>query len=64
MLTREKVIETIRQLPTKFSVEELSDRIFLLEKIEIGLQQSKNREVTPDEVLDNKLPQWLMLTNI
>jgi hypothetical protein len=60
MLTREKVIETIKQLPSKFSIEEVIDRIFLLEKIEIGLQQSLNDEVTPDEELNKKLPGWLV----
>lgn len=60
MLTREKVIETIKQLPDKFSVEEIIDRIILLEKIEIGLQQSLKGEVTPDEELDKKLPAWLV----
>lgn len=60
MLTREKVIETIKQLPSKFSIEEVIDRIFLLEKIEIGLQQSLNGEVTPDGELNQKLPEWLV----
>ena len=60
MLTREKVIETIKQLPSKFSIEEVIDRIILLEKIEIGLQQSLNGEVTPDEELNMKLPEWLV----
>ena len=60
MLTREQVIETLKQLPTKFSLEEVIDKILLLEKIEIGLQQSHNSEVTPDEELDKKLPEWLI----
>ena len=59
MLTREKVIETIKQLPDKFSVDEIIDRIILLDKIEIGLEQSKQGQVTADEDLGKKLPQWL-----
>jgi len=60
MLQREKLIETIKQLPSKFSVDEVIDRIFLLDKIETGLQQSQKGEVTPDEELDKKLPEWLV----
>jgi hypothetical protein len=60
MLTREKLIETIRQLPEHFSVDEVIDRIFLLEKIETGLHQSVTGQVTPDEELDKKLPKWLV----
>ena len=59
MLSREKLIETIKQLPDKFSVEEVIDRIILLEKIETGLQQSQRGQVTPDGDLDKKLPGWL-----
>jgi hypothetical protein len=59
MLTREKVLETLKQLPERFSVDELIDRIILLDKIETGIQQSQKGEVTPDEELDKKLPEWL-----
>ena len=50
MVTKEKLLETIKQLPDKFSVDEIIDRILLLDKIEIGLQQSENGQITPDEV--------------
>lgn len=58
MLNREKTIETIKLLPQEFSVEELIDRILLLEKIENGLKQSKAGQITPDELLHQKLPKW------
>ena len=60
MLTREKVLNTIRQLPDKFSADEVIDRIILLEKIETGLFESQSGLVTPDEELDKKLPEWLV----
>jgi hypothetical protein len=60
MLTKEKLIETIRQLPPNFSVDEIIDRIYLLEKIETGLQQSTDGQTTPDEEIDKKLPKWLV----
>lgn len=60
MLTREKLIETIQKLPSDFSLDEVIDSIYLLEKIETGLQQSTKGQVTPDEELDRKLPEWLV----
>ena len=60
MITKEPLIETIKQLPPEFSVDEVIDKIFLLENIETGLQQSQKRKVTPDEDLDKKLPEWLV----
>ena len=59
MLTREQVLLSINQLPDKFSVDEVIDRIVLLEKIENGLLQSQNNQVIADEDLDKHLPKWL-----
>ena len=59
MLNREKVIETIKQLPDNFPLDEVIERINLLDKIETGLQQSSRGQVTPDENIDEKLPKWL-----
>ncbi len=60
MIVKEPLIETIKQLPPEFSVDEVIDKIFLLENIEKGLQQSQKGKVTPDEDLDKKLPEWLV----
>ena len=60
MITKEQLIETINQLPLEFSVDEVIDKIFLLEMIEKGLQQSQKGKVTRDEDLDKKLPEWLV----
>jgi len=60
MITKEKLLECIKQLPDTFSVDEIIDRVLLLDKIEIGLEQSDNGQITPDEELDQKLPKWLI----
>ena len=59
MLNREKIIETINQLPANFSIDEVIDRIILLDKIETGLKQSEKNQIVSDDELDNKLPKWL-----
>jgi len=41
MLTKDKVIASIKDLPEKFSVDELIDRIIFLQKIDTGLRQSQ-----------------------
>ena len=60
MITKEQLIATIKQLPSEFSIDEVIDRIVLLDKIETGLQQSQKGQVTPDTELDKKLPKWLV----
>ena len=45
MLTKEKVINSLNELPDTFSMDELIDKLMLLQKIEAGLEQSKKGEV-------------------
>jgi len=59
MLSREKIIETLQKMPDQVSLDEVLDRIILLDKIETGLQQSEAGMITPDAQLDKKLPEWL-----
>jgi hypothetical protein len=44
MVTREKVLEAVKNMPQEFSIDDLMDKLLLLNKIEIGLDQSKNGE--------------------
>jgi len=36
MITKKKLLKSIKDLPDTFSVDEIIDRIILLQKIEIG----------------------------
>ena len=49
MLTKTKVIKAINQLPDEFSIDEMVDKMILLEKIDRGLAQSERGEVISDE---------------
>lgn len=60
MLTKEKLIQTINELPDSFSVEELFERITLLQKIEIGIDQSKSGEVHSTDEAMERLSNYLI----
>jgi predicted transcriptional regulator len=60
MMTKEKLIQTIQELPDSFSVEELFDKIILLQKVEIGLLQSNAGQVVTTEEAREKLQKWLL----
>ena len=60
MLTKTKVLKTIKQLPDKFSIDEMIDKMILLEKIEIGLAQSERGEVISHEDLKKEIDKWLV----
>lgn len=59
MLTKNKVLQTIKGLPDKFSLDELLDRIILLQKIEVGLQQSQAGKTRSTAKATEKLKKWL-----
>jgi predicted transcriptional regulator len=58
MLSKEKLIQTIRELPDSFSVDDLFERIILLQKIEIGMEQSKSGQVHTTQEAREKLKKW------
>ena len=47
-------------MPDKFSIEEVIERLVILQKIEIGLEQSQNGETYSTEESRKKLEKWLM----
>ena len=59
MLTKKKLLKSIKDLPETFSVDEIIDRIILLQKIEIGLEQSASNKVHSTSSAKNKLKKWL-----
>jgi predicted transcriptional regulator len=58
MLTKIQVLKAIKQLPDNFSIDEMVDKMILIEKIEIGLAQSERGEVISDESLDKEISKW------
>jgi len=59
MLTKEKLLQTINGLPDKFSLDDVLDRIILLQKIEIGLEQSQAGQTHSTDEAKGKLKKWL-----
>ncbi|MFA5816574.1 MAG: hypothetical protein WC865_13245 [Bacteroidales bacterium] len=59
MLTKANVIKTITGLPDHFSIDDLVDKMILLDKIEKGIQQADKGKVISDKELDRKIDEWL-----
>lgn len=58
MLTKEKVIQTISKLPEKFSLDELVEKMIVLEKIEKGLEDSESDNILTEDELEEKMKEW------
>jgi predicted transcriptional regulator len=59
MLTKNEVIKSLQTLPDKFQAEDAIERIVFLEKIRIGLEQSKNGKVLTKDKARKRLSKWL-----
>jgi len=50
-MKRDKAIETVKELPNEFDLDDLIERLVFVEKIEKGLKQlDKGKTITHDEV--------------
>ena len=59
MLVKEKVLETLQSLPDEFSLDELVERLILMEKVEIGLKQLEEGKTVGHEEAKDKMKKWL-----
>lgn len=58
MLTKTRLKEQIENFPEEFSIDELVERLILIEKVEKGINQSERGEIISDSNLDNEVEQW------
>lgn len=58
MLTRKKLKEQIDKFPEEFTIDELVERLILIEKVEKGMKQSERGEIISDTDLDNEIEKW------
>ena len=58
MLTKTKLLETLQKFPERFTIDELVDKLILIDKIERGNQQSEAGETIPDEEVDKEMQKW------
>ncbi|MGI4863642.1 MAG: hypothetical protein ACRYFZ_06930 [Janthinobacterium lividum] len=58
MLTLEKITAAAKELPVEFSIDQLMDKLILLEKIEEALSQAERGETYTTEEARQLLKQW------
>lgn len=58
MITKNKLKEQIESFPEKFSIDELIERLILVEKIENGIEQSKKDEVLDESEFNEEIKTW------
>ena len=59
MLTKSQVIESLKELPENFTIDELIDHLVFIQKVETGIDQSNSGQVFSTDELRKKLDKWL-----
>jgi hypothetical protein len=58
-MTKHQVVDSLRNFPEIFSVEDLIEKLIFIEKVEEGLVQSMNGETVSMEDAKKRLHKWL-----
>ena len=58
MISKKHLKETIEKLQDEFSLEDLIDKLILLDKIERAEKESERGETITEEELDKELEKW------
>lgn len=59
MITKKQILSSMKGLPESFSAEEIIDKIILLQKIDMGLEQSKDGKIVSENDAKKRLKKWL-----
>ncbi len=58
MISKTTIREQLEHLPEEFTIDELIERLILIQKIEVAEQESKEGKVIPDEDVDTIMESW------
>jgi hypothetical protein len=59
MTVKEKMLKTVAELPDDASFEDAMERLFLLAKIERGLEQADQDKTISHQVVKDRMAKWL-----
>lgn len=57
-MKREKVIDTVNELPQEFELEELIEKLVFVEKVERGLNQLEAGRTIPHDQVKDIVKKW------
>jgi hypothetical protein len=58
MITKTKLKETLEKFPEEFSIDDLIEKLIIIDKIETGRKQSANGEVISENELERDIEKW------
>ena len=62
MITKERLLKSIADMPDNINIDDLLDQVLLIQKIEAGLIQSAQNQVTEHHSLKEEMKTWFNST--
>lgn len=59
MITKEKLIQVINNMPDKINIDDIIEEFILFSKIEHGLADVESGRVFSDKQVEEKMAKWL-----
>ncbi len=60
MLTKELVNNQIKEMPNEFTLDDLIERLLVVEKVNQGLKEVELGKTISEEELDKKMAKWFV----
>lgn len=57
-MTKDKVIDTVKEFPQEFELEDLIEKLVFVEKIELGLSQLENGKTVSHAKVKELVKKW------
>lgn len=57
-ITKEKLQKQIDEFPDEISIDEVIERLIMIEKIETRIQESQNNETISEDDIKNEMQEW------
>jgi hypothetical protein len=59
MVKKESILKILSEFPEEISIEDLIERLILVQKIEYGIQQSERGDILSEKEAKNRMRKWL-----
>ncbi len=57
-ITKEKLLQQIATFPDEITIDEIIERLIIIEKLETRIKESENDETISEEELKNEMETW------
>jgi predicted transcriptional regulator len=58
MITKKNVLDQIKSLPNEFTIDELIEKLIIVDKINLGLKDLEEGKILSEDEMDKEMQSW------